>query len=227
MTKYSALLNWPNRITMLRICLIGPFVLLLLNVQNPDWPWARLAALGLGAAMGMSDVLDGMLARRYNQESSLGKFLDPLADKLVIISAMILLGYAGTCVLGQKLPSWVVVAALGKDLFVVLGFSVIFLATGKIFIKPGRIGKGCTVGQMLMICVVLASPDMIAASRPAWLAGHLYNLGYYGPRVLWFVCTALALATAWDYFRSGLQFSATQTANADKQSADLTTSKDS
>jgi len=212
---------------MLRICLIGPFVLLLINIQDPNWPWARLAALGLCAAMGISDVLDGMLARRYNQESLLGKFLDPLADKLVIISAMILLGYAGTCVLGQKLPSWVVVAALGKDLFVVLGFSVIFLATGKTFVQPGKIGKGCTASQMLMVCIVLASPDLISASRPAWLAGHLYNLGYYGPKVLWFICTALALLTAWDYFRSGLQFSATQAPNSDQKSTDLKTSKNS
>ena len=67
MTKYSALLNWPNRITMLRICLIGPFVLLLINIQDPNWPWARLAALGLCAAMGISDVLDGLLGNEIRK----------------------------------------------------------------------------------------------------------------------------------------------------------------
>jgi len=211
-------LNWPNRLTLLRILLIAPFVVFLLNLQNPDWPWARWATLGVCLAMGISDSLDGILARKLNQESPLGKFLDPLADKLLITCAMILLGYSGTCVPGRQLPNWVVVTAIGKDLFVLLGFLVIFFATGKIFIKPGTIGKACTVSQIVLIVFVLVSPD---------LSGPLPGFSRHGPKGLWFICTALAVATAIDYWRTGVTFAAGEGPAADGQAGESNHRKDS
>jgi len=227
MAGYLALLNWPNRLTLLRIFLVGPFVLFLLNMQNPSWPWARRAAILTYFAMAVSDLLDGMLARRGNQETLVGKFLDPLGDKLVITCAVILLAVGSTSVPGFRLPSWVVVAAIGKDLFVVLGFLVLFLSTGKIFIQPGKIGKACTASQMTLVLMVLAGPDLVVVQKPALLAWTCYYLGWYGPKILWVVCTALALATAWDYLRSGLRFAAASSANSSTRAGDSTIGKNS
>jgi cardiolipin synthase (CMP-forming) len=201
------LLTWPNRLTMLRIILVGPFVVALLNLQNPEWywPWSRYFAIGIFAATILSDTLDGYLARRWHQETPLGRFLDPVADKLLITCGVILLGIGNTCVpeaarVSFKLPNWVVVAAIGKDLFVVIGFLLIFIITGKVFIRPTRSGKSTTVSQMALILATLLGPDM-AGSGPAGL-----KLAFYLTRILWGVSAALALVTCWDYFRIGARF---------------------
>ena len=88
-------LGWPNRITLGRMLLVGPFVVCLLNMDEPGRNWLRWAAVGIFAAMAVSDLLDGYLARRLHDESPLGKFLDPLADKLLITAAVLILGILG------------------------------------------------------------------------------------------------------------------------------------
>ncbi len=196
-------LSWPNRMTMLRIILIGPFVVLLLNLNSPDWPWARHLAIFVFIAMAVSDGLDGWLARRFHQETRLGRFLDPVADKLLVTCAMILLGLDKTSIEGFKLPSWVVVAAIGKDLFVVVGFLLVFLETGKIFIKPSAIGKACTASQMILLILTLLSPDLCSLGKG--VSRIVVDLS----RVLWVATTVLAMLTCWDYFRSGMRFTET------------------
>jgi len=74
-------LNWPNRITIGRIVLVAPMVICMLNL-NATWPGWRYLALGLFSLMAISDALDGFLARRLKEETQLGRFLDPVADKL-------------------------------------------------------------------------------------------------------------------------------------------------
>ena len=193
-------LTWPNRLTMLRIVLVGPFVVMLLNLRSPGWEWTRHAAIALFVVMIFSDMLDGYLARRFNQETRLGRFLDPVADKVLITCAMILLGIEKTSVPGFKLPSWVVVAAIGKDLFVVVGFLLVFIETGKIFIKPDRVGKWCTAFQMAMIVVVLTAPDVSRIGHEAAVAVRILS------RLLWVIVSGMAMAVCWDYFRSGMRF---------------------
>lgn len=193
------LLTWPNRLTVLRIILLGPFVVMLLNLQSEEWTWSRHAAVGLFLIMVLSDILDGYLARRFNQETRLGRFLDPVADKLLITCAVILLGIEGTSVPGLKFPGWVVVAAIGKDVFVVVGFLLVFIETGKIFIKPDYMGKFCTASQMALIIVTLLAPDIISFAG----AEHfVYGLVHF----LWILVTFMALVVCWDYFRSGMRF---------------------
>jgi len=80
-------LNWPNRITIGRIVLVVPFVICLLNLNNPEWTGWRYVALVLFSFMAVSDGLDGFLARRLREETPLGRFLDPVADKLLIACA--------------------------------------------------------------------------------------------------------------------------------------------
>jgi len=191
-------LTWPNRLTMLRIILIGPFVVSLLNLREPAWqPWARYTAITVFAAMAISDGLDGYLARTFRQETLLGRFLDPVADKLLVVCAMVLLGIENTTVPGFQIPSWVVVGALGKDLFVVVGFLLVFIVTGRVFIKPGWSGKVCTNIQMMLIVTVLFGPDLARANRivPAALLW-----------VLWISSTFFAALTCWLYYRNGARF---------------------
>ncbi len=193
------LLTWPNRLTMLRIILLGPFVVMLLNLQSEGWSWSRHVAVLIFFLMAISDALDGYLARRLNQETRLGRFLDPVADKILITCAVILLGIQGTSVPGLKFPNWVVVAAIGKDVFVVVGFLLVFIETGKIFIKPDYMGKFCTVLQMLLIIGTLLAPDIISLTGAEHLVVGVIHL-------LWISATLMALIVCWDYFRVGMRF---------------------
>jgi len=193
-------LSWPNRLTMLRIILIGPFVVSLLNLQSSTWHGARHCALSIFAAMAFSDLLDGYLARRFNQESPLGRFLDPLADKLLITCAMVLLGLESTAVPTFRIPSWVVVAAIGKDLFVVVGFLLVFIVTGRVLIRPGWLGKLCTDAQMVLVVGVLLGPDLELLGK----IGSIF-IRTLVP-ILWVACSALAVFTCWQYFRVGMKF---------------------
>jgi len=154
-------LNWPNRITITRILLIGPFVLALLHLQDPQWSeLARWLAVVIFVLMAISDGLDGYLARRLNQESAVGKFLDPLADKLLVLFSVLFLAHEGTHVEGALLPSYVAVIAIGKDMIVVLGFCILYFATSRSYIEPHRAGKWCTTIQLAMVIAILISPNL-------------------------------------------------------------------
>ncbi len=195
-------LGWPNRITIGRLLLIWPFALCLLYLDEPEQTWLRWLAVAIFGVMAFSDALDGYLARRLNDESVLGKFLDPLADKVLITVAVLIL-----CVVGihdtsgetgegiRRLPTWVAAVAVGKDIVVSVGFAVVRLATGRIFIQPRLLGKCCTVVQLVMVLSVLVWLDL-----PVWLS--------WLPQVFWYAATALAVGAVCDYVRLGSRFMA-------------------
>lgn len=187
-------LSWPNRVTMSRILLVGPFVVALLHLQDPKWgELARWAAVVVYALMAISDGLDGYLARRLKAESALGRFLDPLADKLVVLCSVVLLAREGTGVSGMLLPSTVAVVAIGKDLVIVVGFCLIYIITSKVYIEARPAGKWCTATQLLMVIAVLLSPN---------LPGPLK----WGPVLLWWAASILAVVVVIQYFKMGLHF---------------------
>ena len=163
-------LNWPNRISLIRLLLVAPFVILLVNQR--DWPYARYAALAIFAGMALSDALDGVLARRLNARTRLGAILDPLADKVLIICSAVLLSVPETSPDGVTLSNWIVVFIVGKDLWVILGFLVIYLVTDRFLVHPAKAGKACTVGQVVMVLCFLAGPDLnaLAAGLGSWIA---------------------------------------------------------
>jgi cardiolipin synthase len=203
-------LNWPNRISLLRLLLVGPFIILLLNQNDPQYPWARPAALAIFAVMAISDFLDGMLARRMNLRTRLGAILDPLADKVLIISSVVLLAIRESAVPGMLLPNWVVVAVVGKDLYVIAGFLVVYLVTDRFKVRPTLSGKACTLGQLVMVLAVLAGPDLnnLIAHAGTWL--------------VWVCCWAvavLALLAVVSYTRLGLIFIAEEQKPLDGQSS--------
>ncbi|MHC4716030.1 MAG: CDP-alcohol phosphatidyltransferase family protein [Planctomycetota bacterium] len=194
-----AALNWPNRITLLRLLLIAPFVMLVQHQQ--ERPVYRYLAMATFLLLGISDFFDGYLARRLDCKTRLGAILDPLADKLLIICAAVLLSLPHSCVADGvrriQLPNWVVVVIVGKELWVVVGFLVLFLLTNKIRVVPSRAGKGSTTAQLVMVSVLLLAPDL---NRLGW------NFGTHLASVLWWAVAALSLAATVSYTRMGLSF---------------------
>ena len=139
-------MNLPNKLTILRIIMVPFFVFFLLtDVAGPANKWI---ALVLFAAASLTDLLDGKIARKYNLVTNFGKFMDPLADKLLVCSAMICLIEMG------KLPAWVVIIIIGRE-FIISGFRLVASDNG-IVIAASYWGKFKTVFQMIMIIVMIA-----------------------------------------------------------------------
>jgi cardiolipin synthase len=194
--KPWASLNWPNRISIIRLLLILPFVVLMLN--HDEWgDWARLAALGIFVVMGLSDFVDGQLARRLHERTRLGAILDPLADKALIITSVILLAHPATAVAGAKLSNWIVVAVIGKDLWVILGFLVVYLATDQFMVRPSIAGKASTFAQLMMVCLVLFCPEINRVRSP---------MGTYLAVGASYLVVGACVAAVIGYTRMGLSF---------------------
>ena len=156
------LLTLANLVTISRILLILPFVMCLLKAANPAYSAMRLAALGIFLIMAASDALDGYLARVKKQTTPLGAFLDPLADKLMITCASVILALPQTAVEGFRLPLTVVVLIIGKDTLLLLGFAVTYFLTGSVHIRPVWAGKASTFFQICMVLSILIGPEVSA-----------------------------------------------------------------
>ena len=132
----------PNLISILRLLLVPWFALVLLE-QRFD------AALALFLLMGVSDGLDGYLARRLGAASPLGAALDPLADKVMLMSAFVLLGHL------ELLPAWLVVLAVGRDVLTVGGALLLYLFRPGGMVRAAPIGKINTFLQIVLVLAVL------------------------------------------------------------------------
>jgi cardiolipin synthase len=139
-----------------------------------------------------------MLARRLGQTTRLGAILDPIADKALIICAVVLLSLPESAVPGAAIGNWVVVAVVGKDLWVIGGFVVIYLVTDRFRVAPTPWGKASTCGQLVMVVLVLASPDLNAV-----LPGQA---GSHAAMAAQWVVAALSVAAVVSYTRLGLSF---------------------
>ena len=192
-------LNWPNRISILRLLLVAPFVMLL--VYQREWPWCRYAAFAIFVVMGISDAVDGFLARRLKARTRLGALLDPLADKALIICAVITLSLPQWAVPGHRLPNWLVVAVVAKDLWVIFGFIVVYLVTDRIRIRPTTAGKACTFGQLWLVGLTLLAPDLDRAAGP---------LGMWAVAVVSWIVVGLCCLAMISYTRLGLKFVAVE-----------------
>lgn len=195
-------LNWPNRISLLRLLAVGPFIILLLNQQ--EWAWARHAALAIFLVMAVSDAIDGMMARRLNLKTRLGAILDPLADKVLIISSVFLLSMHSLAAAGAEklvLPNWVVVAVVGKDLWVVIGVVVVYLVTDRLRVLPTRAGKLSTLVQCVMVGWTLLAPDIERA---------LPQVGWWGVQITSAAVAVLSVLAIISYTRLGLSFAAAE-----------------
>ena len=162
----SRIVTVPNLLTVFRMVLIPVFVSLLFYQRF-------VIALAVFIVAGVTDGLDGLLARRFNQKSQLGTILDPIADKLMLVTAFVVLSMRS--VFPQPVPShlpipfWVTVAVISRDVFILVGAAAINVVTGFRGFRPSMLGKINTVIQIAAIGII-----MFAASVP-------YGTGYYLP----------------------------------------------
>ena len=139
-------MNLPNKLTVLRVILIPFFVaFLLLSPGNEAFKWVALAIFIIAS---LTDMADGKIARKYNLITDFGKFMDPLADKLLVCSAMICLIDLG------KIPSWVVVIIIARE-FIISGFRLVAADNGREIAASYR-GKFKTTFQMIMVILMIA-----------------------------------------------------------------------
>ena len=139
-------MNLPNKLTILRVIMIPVFVLFMLT--GLGGAASKWIALALFIIAGLTDLLDGHLARKHNLVTNFGKFMDPLADKLLVCAAMICLVENG------QLPSWIVIVIISRE-FIISGFRLIASDNG-VVIAASYWGKFKTVFQMIMICMMIA-----------------------------------------------------------------------
>lgn len=139
-------MNLPNKLTILRVIMIPFFVLFLLT--DIGGPYGKYISLALFIIASLTDLLDGKIARKYNLVTNFGKFMDPLADKLLVCSAMICLIEKG------KLAAWIVILIISRE-FIISGFRLIASDNG-VVIAASYWGKFKTTFQMLMVIVLIA-----------------------------------------------------------------------
>ncbi|MGD0650117.1 MAG: CDP-alcohol phosphatidyltransferase family protein, partial [Verrucomicrobiia bacterium] len=150
-----------NRITIFRILLIPVFVWLMLDYirdyqKGETKEWERVLAYAVFATAAVSDAVDGYIARRYRQKSELGSFLDPLADKALLVSTLILLSVRfkdGTPF--PQLPLWFPVLVVSRDLILLAGTVLIHMLAGRVTARPRLVGKCATFFQMITLGWVL------------------------------------------------------------------------
>ena len=143
-----------SKITMIRVAFIPVFMALMYisGGQANIWQWA---AFGVFVLASVTDFVDGHIARKYSQVSDFGKFLDPLADKLLVISAMVMLCQWG------RMPAWALMVVLTRE-FAVTGLRLIAVGKGTV-IAAGWSGKVKTASTMIGLCVQIAFPTLVLA----------------------------------------------------------------
>ncbi|MGN1150734.1 MAG: CDP-diacylglycerol--glycerol-3-phosphate 3-phosphatidyltransferase [Lachnospiraceae bacterium] len=143
-------MNLPNKLTLFRVILIPFFVLFMLVDITAYDKWIALAIFIVAS---LTDLLDGKIARKYNLVTNFGKFMDPLADKLLVCSALICL------VALTKIPAWIVIIIIARE-FIISGFRLIASDNG-VVIAASYWGKFKTTFQMVMICLMIADIEAI------------------------------------------------------------------
>ena len=152
-------MNLPNKLTVFRVILVVPFVLTLLG-QTAGWGWfdalfggimeyMNWVALTIFVVACLTDQMDGHIARKYNLITNFGKFMDPLADKLLVSAAMICLIELG------RIPAYIVAIIISRE-FIISGFRLI-ASDNNIVIAASMWGKYKTVFQMVMVILMLAN----------------------------------------------------------------------
>lgn len=152
-------MNLPNKLTVFRVILVIPFVVLFLG-QSAGWGWydalfggvveyMNWVALAIFVIACLTDLIDGKIARRYNLVTNFGKFMDPLADKLLVSAAMICLIELG------RIPAYIVIIIISRE-FIISGFRLIASDNG-IVIAASMWGKYKTTFQMIMVILMIAN----------------------------------------------------------------------
>lgn len=190
-------MNLPNKLTVLRMVMVPFFVGFIL--LSPRVLWFKWIALGLFIIASLTDMLDGKIARKYNLITNFGKFMDPLADKLLVCSALICLTDLNV------IPSWITIVIIARE-FIISGFRLIAAEKG-VVIAAGKSGKWKTAVTMVMICFMLCIVNThgflsrAAALEPTTMGGIypaywvIYAIGY----ILMIIALVLTVVSLIDY----------------------------
>ncbi len=175
----SRIVTLPNVLTIFRMVLIPIFVSLLFYQRF-------VLALVVFVLAGITDGLDGLLARRFHQQSQLGTILDPIADKLMLVTAFVVLSlpavFRAPLPKHLPVPFWVTVAVISRDVFIIVGAAAINIMTGFRGFKPSWLGKLNTAVQILAVTAIMFSASVPVAS------------GYYLPTIYTSVFTLAILS---------------------------------
>ena len=157
--RYISRMTTANKITLVRILMIPAFVTMAIyygeSIKRGDpLEWQRFAAIIIFILAAVSDGLDGYVARRYNQRSTLGVYLDPIADKGLLLSGIITLSISNWSQSDPEygsFPVWFPVLVISRDVVILVGTMILYLLNGKVHVKPNWTGKVATVLQMIAI----------------------------------------------------------------------------
>lgn len=185
-------MNLPNRLTIARVILIPFFMIFLIFPILPE-VWTRIVSAAIFILASLTDMLDGMIARKFHLVTDFGKFLDPLADKLLVLGGMLgILAHNAADTLFVRLFVWVIFIFMLRELAVTSLRLIAVNRSGKV-IAASWLGKIKTVMQILMMIALLLEPVVIPASSP--IAGtHLISY------ILMAVMTVLTVLSGVSYF---------------------------
>src|ERR1700747_2292852 len=178
-----------NKITVIRILMIPAFVTMAIYYgqivqRGAPVEWERFTAIAIFLIASLSDGLDGYVARRYNQRSSLGVILDPIADKGLLLSGIITLSISNWSDVDPdygRFPAWFPVLVISRDAVILVGAIILYLLNGRVHVKPNWTGKVATVLQMIAIGWVMLQLHflpliyvVIAAGVFTFISGIVY-----------------------------------------------------
>ncbi|MBU2055803.1 MAG: CDP-alcohol phosphatidyltransferase family protein [Proteobacteria bacterium] len=149
-------MNIPNILTLLRILMVPVIVILLIQESF-------LKALIVFMAAGLTDILDGFLARVLHQQTVLGSYLDPIADKALLVSSFVTLSVL------HVIPGWLAVLVISRDLFILLGISVLSIMSISVEIRPAFVSKVTTALQLITVLLSLSALCLPGGIREIWL----------------------------------------------------------
>ncbi len=177
--RQGPLMTTANKITVVRILMIPVFVTLAIYYgesiqEGRPQDWMRFTAITVFLLAALSDGLDGYVARRYNQRSSLGVILDPIADKGLLLSGIITLSISNWSQVDPhygKFPAWFPVLVITRDAVILIGSAVLHILNGKVHVRPSWTGKVATVLQMAAIAWVMLQIRILPLLYVVFAAG--------------------------------------------------------
>ena len=177
-------LTFANKVTVARILAV-PFFILAILYYSPERDFLRFVALAFFMFAVVSDVIDGYIARIRHQKTKAEAILDPLADKLLLISAFICLYKIGIWFELVRFPIWLVISVISRDVILLLGSMVIYLVQGDLTIEPTPWGKATTFFQIIAVLGILLQ----------WTISAL----------IWYPTLVLTIISGVDYMRKGIK----------------------
>lgn len=179
-------MNLPNKLTLLRVFMV-PFFVVFLLLAKGDFEYFKWIAFALFVAASLTDLLDGKIARKYNLVTNFGKFMDPIADKLLVCAALVCLTEMGF------VPSWMTIVIISRE-FIISGFRLVAAETG-VVIAASMWGKWKTACTMVALCVMIVVVNPYSFAN---LSGLFQGLSVIANVLMW-ISVILTVVSLVDY----------------------------